>query len=684
MLKMNKDNISLIVVGFLTLFLELTLIRWLPSNILSLWYFSNIVLISSFLGIGIGSMMSSKFKDLFKWFPIALLTFVSMVLLLRLFEVILPSDSPEWMWNYYYRGNTFSSSVFNIGVYWTLSIVFISNTILFAFIGQKIGILMSKFKPEYAYGLDLAGAILGVIFFSALVFSGGVLGSPVIWFLVIGVAVLWLLRESGDKLAKASVCLVIVVCLIGVSAKDEIWSPYYSIKTKESDNKSLLIYVNQFFFQEALDFDENKIVKWKYLLPYHFSNPKNVLVLGSGSGNDVATANSVGVPKIDAVEIDPVIVDLGKKYHPHNPYSNPNVKVYIDDARSFLNKSEEKYDMIILGTLDSHALLSARSTVRLDNFIYTLDSLVEVKNHLSDTGLAVLQFSAPNEEFGARLLKIASKAFSDIPIVAYWGNNNLFNLAVIAGPGLTEKAIESLDTNLFVRLDIPKVKNISNLPTDDWPYLYLSERSIPEHYLIAIGILLLISIVSIFVLIPKRKVILSPASANFFLLGAAFLLLETKSITSLSLLFGSTWVVNSFVFGSILVMLFLANLILIKGEIKHIRMVYFALGITLVLNYLVPGSYFLGLGYWIGSICASMLTALPIFFSALVFSYHFKRVISENISLMYGMNLAGAVFGGFLEYGSMLLGLRMLYILAGILYLVSFLILMYSDKSNAN
>lgn len=676
----NDDKISLVAISFLALFLELLFIRWFPANIFSLWYFSNIVLISSFLGIGIGSILSSRIKDLFNWFPIGLLFAVFFVISLRWIEVIIPTEGGEWLWNFHYRGNSFQAFNFHLNIYSTLALVFIVNSGLFVFIGQKVGILMSRFKSETAYGLDLLGAILGVLTFGILVGVGGWFGTPVAWFFVVGLITLWFIRNNKRFLIIGAVSFTLILFSVYMISRDEIWSPYYSIKTKNSQNNSLMIYVNRFFFQEAMNFEKNSVAKWKYLLPYHFLKPDNVLILGAGSGNDVATANSVGVSKIDAVEIDPAIYNLGVRKHPLGPYQNPNVTIHIDDARSFLKKHNTKYDMIVLGTLDSHALLSAMSTVRLDNFVYTVDSLKDIKNHLTENGIAVLQFSAPTEEFGLRLLKIATSAFEDVPKVAYWGDNDLFNIAFIAGPGLTEKEIKSLDTNLFTRLSIPLVSKATNLPTDDWPYLYLKERKVPTPYLKAIGILLTIALVSLFVILRKRREVVTLTGLNFFALGSAFLLLETKSITSLSLLFGSTWSVNAFVFLSILIMLYLANLFVSDREIKNIKVVYIILGLSLLLNYFLPTSYFLGMGYWMKALLSTFVATLPVLFSAIIFSYHFKRVPKENISSMYGINLAGAVFGGFLEYCSMVLGLRMLYFVAGFFYVLSFIIYYIKDR----
>ena len=120
-------------------------------------------------------------------------------------------------------------------------------------------------------------------------------------------------------------------------------------------------------------------------------------------------------------------------------------------------------------------------------------------------------------------------------------------------------------------------------------------------------------------------------------------------------------------------MLYLANLFVSKIRIGRIDLVYLALGLALLLNFLLPADLFLNLEFWTRSILASLLVALPIFLASIIFSHYFKAVEQDSIGTMYGINLAGAVLGGFLEYGSMISGLNFLYILAGIIYLAAFI-----------
>ncbi|MEQ1500134.1 MAG: hypothetical protein ABL917_02030 [Parcubacteria group bacterium] len=669
--KQHKEKISLIAISFLALFLELSIIRWLPSNIFSLAYFSNIVLISSFLGLGVGFLLSKKNINIFRFFPLYLLFFVCIVLLLRIFETIVPDLKNEMMWSLY-NNNQIVSGWIEIGIVPMLTLVFLLNTSLFAFVGEKTAQIMANFDPIRAYRLDIIGSILGIVFFSLLSFFGSSWSNPIIWFSLVCIISLWIIKSHRKYLILGIFSLVILLPVLYFNTKSEIWSPYYSIQKTDSENGSFDLYVNRFFFQGAKNFEKDEEALVKYQYPYKYIKPSNVLILGAGSGNDVAVASMSQVPEIDAVEIDPYIYQIGKEFHPNSPYANKNVTFFVDDARSYLKKTKKTYDMIVVGTLDSHALLSAKSTVRIDNFVYTQESLRSIKDHLSPRGVMVLMFSVPKDWLGQKIIKSVQNVFGSEATVVVTGNSYLFNLMVLAGPGV-EKLISENPTTFISSKSIPEnIMKTYNLSTDNWPYLYLREHTISSYYVESIIVLLLL-ILGFFVFLYKNssQTVFNSDNLGFFLLGAGFLLLETKSITTLSLLFGSTWIVNSIVFGGILSMVLLSVIFVSKYRIRRTVWLHILLAISLVLNFVFPTGIFLGMSFWVKSLLSAFLVSLPIFFASLVFSERFKKV--RDVSSAYGMNLLGAVFGGFLEYSSMITGLNFLYIIAIAIYVGVFL-----------
>ena len=131
--------------------------------------------------------------------------------------------------------------------------------------------------------------------------------------------------------------------------------------------------------------EPNSLIVPYYELVYRIvPHPQSVLILGEGTGNAVAGALRHGAKDVDAVEIDPVILEIGRRDHPEHPYDSPRVTVYVDDARAFLKKTKKKYDLIIFGYLDSAILLSSFSSLRLDNYVYIVESFQNAKATLAD------------------------------------------------------------------------------------------------------------------------------------------------------------------------------------------------------------------------------------------------------------------------------------------------------------
>lgn len=244
MANQTEKGISLVLVSFLSLFLELVFIRWLPSNVLSLAYFSNIVLISSFFGLGLGCLLASKIKDLFRWFPLTLLVAVAIIVSLRRFEIIIPPQDNEWIWSYY-GGNKIYAPQLKLGILSALSIVYILNASIFALIGQKIGLLMENFKPIKAYSLNLIGSILGIVFFGLLSFINGGFNSPQIWFMIGGIISLWFLKKDKFILFIGITCLLIIITTVHYTSEGEIWSPYYNIQIRNYKDESFVLFVNR-------------------------------------------------------------------------------------------------------------------------------------------------------------------------------------------------------------------------------------------------------------------------------------------------------------------------------------------------------------------------------------------------------------------------------------------------------
>ena len=131
---------------------------------------------------------------------------------------------------------------------------------------------------------------------------------------------------------------------------------------------------------------------------------------------------------------------------------------------------------------------------------------------------------------------------------------------------------------------------IGPLPTDDWPFLYLREPVIPGLNLRGMALVAALSLAILFAFAPVRTV---RPNGRMFFLGAGFMLLETKGVVHMALLFGSTWVVNSIVFFAILVMILLSNLFVLALRPRRLWPYYAAADRALLVNAVVPMSVFL-------------------------------------------------------------------------------------------
>ena len=164
-----------------------------------------------------------------------------------------------------------------------------------------------------------------------------------------------------------------------------------------------------------------------------------------------------------------------------------------------------------------------------------------------------------------------------------------------------------------------------------------------------------------------------------FLMGAGFLLIETRGVTSLSLLFGSTWVVNSAVFSGVLVMALVANEAVCRFRPTRLRIWFAGLLASVVLLWAIPPSMLTGLGVVTRGALGGMINGLPVAFAGVIVSILLAR--SRNAAASLGSNLLGSVVGGCLEYLSMVTGLRGLALLALALYLAALLVTVRQEAS---
>jgi lipid-A-disaccharide synthase-like uncharacterized protein len=209
------------------------------------------------------------------------------------------------------------------------------------------------------------------------------------------------------------------------------------------------------------------------------------------------------------------------------------------------------------------------------------------------------------------------------------------------------------------------------IATDDHPFPYLGERSIPRFYLWWLGFIVLVSAVAVRRFGGVRLGTLRPF-ADLFCMGVAFLLLEAKYVVHFALLFGTTWFVNALVFAGILLAVYLAVEASRRFRMPRLPWLYALLAVSLALAYAVPASTLLALPAAPRFLVAVALAFAPVFTANLVFSSRFREVADSTVA--FGANLLGAMIGGVLEYAAIVTGYRNLVVLVAVAYLLAFLL----------
>src|SRR5262249_262950 len=126
---------------------------------------------------------------------------------------------------------------------------------------------------------------------------------------------------------------------------------------------------------------------------------------------------------------------LGKRLHPERVYQDPRTKPVINDARSFLRQTDQRFDTVVYGLLDSHTNLGAMTNVRLDSFVYTLQGFEEAVARLTDRGLLVVSYLVLDQSQGHRLYAMLRDAYPEQQPRAFVG---AFGSIFVTGPGLKE------------------------------------------------------------------------------------------------------------------------------------------------------------------------------------------------------------------------------------------------------
>ena len=637
----------------LMLFLELALIRWLGANIVHLSYFSNFVLLGSFLGIGAGFLISRKKWSVLGLSPILLALVVAGVFL---FPVTINREGGDIIY--------FTSLATNGPPSWlVLPVVFVGVAAILAGPAEAVGRCFGQLDNLIAYRWDLIGSLTGIVGFTLLSWWQA---PSVVWGVLTSAMYLTLLW-GWRRIVAGIACAVTVLCLTVETLSPGItWSPYYKVKLIQEGayaGKPLyLITVNGVPHQlmGSADF-KLTAAEQQYRTPYErrIDAPlRKVLIIGAGSGSDVAIALTKGAEHVDAVDIDPQIIQIGVDLHPDHPYSDPRVTRHINDGRAFLQSTDTKYDLILFALPDSLALVNGASQIRLESFLFTAEALTEAREHLTDQGVFAMYNYYREDWLIDRLGNTTQQAFGHAPCMDLFAAHQA--VVTVAKDHANQVCAEN---NHVIGADVVAPAS------DNAPFLYFRGGFVPAEYLWVLAGILAISLLTVRILGgPLRQM---RPYLDLFFMGAAFLLLETKNIATFALLFGTTWLVNALVFAGVLVVVLAAVEVTRRFPTPPLPVVFAGIAVALLIAYLIKPESLLPLPFWPRLAVAVVLAFLPIFLANVAFAKRFSQADSSQAA--FGLNLLGSIVGGCLEYGALVTGYSNLLIVVAVLYLAAFL-----------
>ncbi len=703
----RNRTIAILLISVLGLFLEMMLIRWVSTEIRIFAYLQNTVLIVCFLGLGMGCFTCRK--------PVTPRHLLVPLLALTAILALPPTrravagisdrlsvlnDLSIWFPSAV-RSPLESTWGVAVGLGMTFGLMVLLWEI-FVPMGRLLGRLMDDHPHTiWAYSVNVGGSLLGIWLFALL--SAFYL-PPLAWMLTAAVLLFAFLGSGRERLVHVGLLggAAVAAWAAGLEpgAERVDWSPYQKLALHRWENKhprwpgEYVIKVNNVGYQGMIDLSpkgaranaripERLRGLSQYDIPLLFHpRPDRVLAVGAGSGNDAAGALRAGARHVTAVDIDPAIIARGRAHHPERPYDSPNVRVVVDDARSFFATTDEQYDLVIFGLLDSHTT-TAMTNARLDHYVYTRESLARAKSLLAPGGVMVLSFEFLKPHISDRMGRALTEVFGHPPLAFYvpssgagWGG-----VLFVAGDPAAIRERLAGNERLARQVAAWQAKEPLRLPgtaevtTDDWPYVYLETRRVPTlYYLLAVLLVGLLVYGKIRMGVPVRELAGWDRSQwHFFFLGAAFLLLEVQNISKASVVLGNTWQVNAVIVSGILCMILLANLIAARWP----RLPRGAVAACLIGSCL--GLYWFDLSrlaflpYATKAVLVGALTTLPMLFSGILFIRSFARVGRKDVAL--GANLVGALVGGLLQSVTFITGIKALLLIVAGLYLLAVLTL---------
>ncbi len=709
----RRPRRDLFFLGALILLLAQVSLRWFPAQVASLDRVPDVILLACLLGTAIGCLAAGRAPRLVTGTPLGL----ALALLLA------TDKAAEWANRY----NVPIGEIFP-------GLFFVLTALTLAGLGQELGRALERMPSRLlGFTLTVLGSAAGLVLFAACTYAE--LG-PCWWFLAVvlgltyfvvrrgsaGVRFGYWTRPANLMLLAGSLGLIVWTSsplgLPSASATVSIWSPYGHL---EYNPRRAWINFNGAGSQGIMAVDSRQGDAYFYTLPFLLNRDtggppfRSVLVIGAGTGSEVSRALRWGAERVDAIEVDPVILRLGRQDHPDRPYQDPRVHVHLGDGRRFLRSCERHYDLILFDVTDvalplpaisqSNLLLHSGTDAALpearyedcrrESYLLTRQAFADVRQCLSPNGVFVLNTWIREGWFCARLRQGLEEVFPESPLILPSPSQNTIT------PGATDSLVlffagnilplrQAFQENPIYRLDQnrpPDANTLNGLmlalrnrppsrmsfglatvaateyldsPEDDWPFLFLRRRMIPDRVKRDLVLLAILSVVLLWAFRPSasfspfRKE--PPASLTrragvwplfrleMFCLGTGLMLTAILTRVDATLFFGDTWIIAPVTGLTVLILLLAAVGVVLVLRTARLWPLYAGLLAALFLHRLFPLDHFLSHGQGLRAAASYLLGLAPVLFAGMIVALLFRR--SPEPAQDVGAVLAGAVLGG--------------------------------------
>lgn len=439
-------------------------------------------------------------------------------------------------------------------------------------------------------------------------------------------------------------------------------------------------------------------------LPFRFHTTPNVLVIGPGGGADVRLALVARSSRITAVEMNPLIVEFVRKAGSKagNIYSHPTVDLVLQEGRIFVKRTKKKFDVILLGFVDSWAAASSGGLSLTENYLYTSNAFKEYYDHLTENGTLVIirwpsdiprcvsnsvkvlrEKGLSLKEIGERILAVSERKplgkepvatifmLRKTPFPAEQVRRHLADFPaahVFHAPHLSSLSPyrELLSGRMTLSEYVDRFPEKADPVTDDKPFYFARDKpyGVPPFMLRLLRAPVILVIIAMMLMIgwatysPSVRKVLPASMVYFGMLGAGFILVEIALIHNLVLLLGHPVYALVVLLFFMLLWCSLGSLVSRSIDTSRIKRTLLA-GLPLLVVLLVAALLVLPkavqalMGYGIGvRIAASALMLAPIGFCMGVPFPLGLRQIKEgggSIPIMWGVNGVMSVLGSILS-----------------------------------